>query len=147
MLVEEEDKEKATVSGPDFAAISFLTSIYVLFIVLSFREYFFFIPTFTRPHPVIAYVQVLTAIGWVLLILLPPLALLKRSSWSRGASWLILISALVWPISTLIIKVLNFFFYGNPFVGYLGDHPLFLLMEYGIPALYLYIWKRKRSQM
>jgi hypothetical protein len=141
------DKEKVAVARPDFAAVSILTSIYILFIVLSFREYFFFIPNFSRPYPVIAYVQVLTAIGWIFLILLPPFALLKRSTWSRSASSLILIGALIWPFSTLVIKVLNLAYYGNPFIGYLGDHPLFLLMEYGIPGLYLYIWKRKRSQM
>jgi hypothetical protein len=141
------NKEKVAVSGPAFAAVSVLTSIYILFIVLSFREYFFFIPNFSRPYPVIAYVQVLTAIGWIFLILLPPIALLKRSSWSRGASMLILIGALLWPFSTLTIKALYLSIYGNPFIGYLGDHPLFLLMEYGIPALYLYIWRKKRSQI
>ncbi len=137
-------KGKATVSGPDFTAISVLTSIYLVFIVLSFRDYFFFVPNFSRPYPVIAFVQVLTALGWISLITLPPLALLIWSRLGRHGSTILLIGALIWPLSTLTIKALYLSFYGNPYVGYMGDHPLFLLMEYGIPALYLYIWRQKR---
>jgi len=140
-------KDKITVAGPDFAVISVLTSIYIVFIVLSFREYFFFIPNFSRPYPVIAFVQVLTALGWISLIALPPLALLNWSRLGRLSSTMLLIGALIWPLSTLTIKALYLSFYGNPFIGYIGDHPLFLLMEYGIPALYLYIWRQKRSSI
>jgi hypothetical protein len=141
------NKEKVAVSGPDFAAVSALTSIYILFIVLSFREYFFFIPNFSRPYPIIAFVQVLTALGWISLIALPPIALMNWSRLGRFGPILLLVGALIWPVSTLMIKALYLSFYGNPFIGYIGDHPLFLLMEYGIPALYLYIWKQKRSQI
>jgi hypothetical protein len=140
-------KDEITVSRPDFAVISVLTSIYIVFIILSFREYFFFIPNFSRPYPVIAFVQVLTALGWISLIALPPLALLNWSRLGRLSSTMLLIGALVWPLSTLTIKALYLSFYGNPFIGYIGDHPLFLLMEYGIPALYLYIWRHKRSSI
>jgi hypothetical protein len=138
-------KDKITFAGPDFAVISILTSIYIVFIVLSFREYFFFTPNFSRPYPVIAFVQLLTALGWISLIALPPLALLNWPRLGRHASSMLLIGALVWPLSTLAIKGLNLWFYGNPFIGYLGDHPIFLLMEYGFPALYLYVWRQKRS--
>ena len=136
------------VAGPktNFSTLSFVTSMYTLFIVLSFREFFFFVPDFSRPHPEIAVVQVFTALGWIFLIVLPPLALVNWSTWSRSAPRLILVGALLWPLSTLAIKGLYLLHYGNPYVGYLGEHPLFLLMEYGIPALYLYIWKQKRSQ-
>ena len=139
-------KEKRAVAGSTFSSLSVFTSIYILFIVLSFREYFFFVPDFSRPYPEIAFVQVFTALGWIFLILLPPLALANWSSWSKGAPRLILLGALLWPLSTLTIKGLYFVHYGNPSVGYLREHPLFLLMEYGIPALYLYIWKVKRSK-
>jgi hypothetical protein len=141
-----EEKVKVARSEPNYPMLSFFTSVYMLFIVLSFREFFFFVPDFSRPHPEIAFVQVFTALGWIFLIVLPPLALAKWSSWRKGAPRLILLGALLWPLSTLTIKALHFVHYGNAFVGYLGEHPLFLLMEYGIPALYLYIWKVKRSQ-
>ena len=140
-------RDKAAIAGRDFLPVSILCSIFSAFIVLSFREYFFFIPNFSRPYPVIALVQGLTAIGWISLITLPPLALLNWSRLDRFGSAMLLIGALVWPFSTLLIKVLNLIFYGNPFIGYLGDHPLFLLMEYAIPGLYLYIWLVKRSQI
>lgn len=144
MSFKSKDHIKAPVS--DFVVTSVLTSIYISFIVLSFREYFFFIPNFSRPYPVIAFVQVLTALGWISLIVLPPLALLNWSRWGRHGSTMLLIGALVWPLSTLTIKALYLSFYGNPFIGYMGDHPLFLLMEYAIPGLYLCIWKVKRSK-
>jgi hypothetical protein len=142
-------ENKVKVAGPktNYSTLSFVTSLYTLFIVLSFREYFFFVPDFSRPHPEIAFVQVFTALGWIFLIVLPPLALVNWSKWSKGAPRLILLGALLWPLSTLTIKSLYLLHYGNPYVGYLGEHPLFLVMEYGIPALYLYIWKQKRSQI
>ena len=140
-------KEKNSFSGTNFIVVSALTSIYTVSIVLSFREYFFFIPNFSREYPVIAFVQMLTALGWISLILLPPIALLNWSRLGRLAPLLLVVGAIIWPISTLMIKVLYLLFYGNPYIGYLGDHPLFLLMEYGIPALYLYIWRTKRSQI
>jgi hypothetical protein len=142
-----ESNVTAAGSKPNFSMLSFFTSLYTLFIVLSFREYFFFVPDFSRPHPEIAFVQVFTALGWIFLIVLPPLALANWSKWTRGAPRLILLGALLWPLSTLTIKALNLFHYGNPYVGYLGEHPLFLVMEYGIPALYMYIWRKKRSQI
>jgi hypothetical protein len=141
-----EDKVETTRSECSFSLLSVFTSIYVLFIVLSFREYFFFVPDFSRPYPEIAFVQVFTALGWIFLIVLPPLALAKWSSWRKGAPRLFLLGALLWPLSTLTIKGLYLLHYGNPLIGYLGVHPIFLMMEYGIPALYLYIWKVKRSQ-
>lgn len=141
------DKVKIAKSQHDFVNQSILTSIYIIFIVISFREYFFFIPNFSRPHSIIAYIQVLTAVGWIILIILPPLALLKwRDSGGLG-SLLILIGALTWPISTILIKILNFAFYGNPYLGYMRDRPLFVLMEYLIPGFYLYVWKVKRSRL
>jgi hypothetical protein len=144
MLIEE--KVKVARSNPNYSMLSFFTSVYILFIVLSFRDYFFFVPDFSRPYPEIAFVQVFTALGWIFLIVLPPLALANWSSWSKGAPRLILLGALLWPLSTLTIKALNLVHYENAFVGYLGEHPLFLVMEFGVPALYLYIWKVKRSK-
>ena len=144
MLIE--DKVKVARSEPNYFMLSFLTSVYILFIVLSFRDYFFFVPDFSRPYPEIAFVQVFTALGWIFLIVLPPLALAKWSSWSKAAPRLILLGALLWPLSTLTIKALNLAHYKNAFAGYLGEHPLFLVMEFGVPALYLYIWRVKRNK-
>lgn len=138
---------KLSESGTDYAGVSLLTSIYTAFIILSFREFFFFMPNFSRPYPVIAFVQIVTAIGWIALIVLPPYVLTNWSRLGRFAQPLLLAGALIWPISTLIIKGLYLTFYGNPFIGYLGEHPLFFLMEYGIPAMYLYILKEKRYQI
>ena len=141
-------KRKVQIASPqpDFAIQSILTSIFNFFIVISFRQYFFFVPNFDRPHSIIAFVQVLTALGWILLIIVPPFVLLKWSDLGKSGPFLLLISALIWPISTVLIKILNLSFYGNPYMGYMKDHPLFVLMEYLIPGFYLYIWRKKRSQ-
>ena len=132
---------------PDFAIQSIFTSIFNFFIVISFREYFLFLPNFSRTHQIIAYVQVLTALGWILLIIVPPIVLLRWSDLGKLGPILLLISALIWPISTILIKILNLSFYGNPYMGYMKDRPLFVLMEYLIPGFYLYIWRKKRSQL
>ncbi len=112
--------------------------------MLSFRDYFFFVPSFSGPNPVIAYAQVLVALGWVSLVILPPFALRNWSQIGRLGPIFLLTGALLWPVSTLLIKILNLAIYGNPSVGYLQKHPIFFLMEYGIPALYLYIAREKR---
>lgn len=145
MLFKTENKKSASV--PDFSGVSILTSIYLAFIIVSFRDFFFFVPNFSRPYPVIAFVQIITTLGWIALIVIPPYVLTNWSRLGRFAQPLLLAGALIWPISTLIIKGLYLTFYGNPFIGYLGEHPLFLLMEYGIPAMYLYILKEKRYQI
>ena len=140
-------ESKLSASVADFSGVSVLTSIYSAFIILSFRDFFFFVPNFSRPYPVIAFVQIFTTLGWIALIILPPYVLTNWSRLGRLAPALLLTGALIWPISTLMIKALYLTFYGNPFVGYLGEHPLFLLMEYGIPVMYLYILKEKRYQI
>ena len=137
---------KTAKARSNFIAQSVFTSIYILFIVLSFRGYFFFLPNFSRTHQIIAYVQVFTTLGWIFLILLPPIALWKWSDWGKFGPSLLLIGALWWPVSTLAIKLLNFSFDGNPYVAYLVERPIFLLMEYIIPGFYLYVWRKKRSQ-
>ena len=140
-------RAKMVKSQSDFATQSILISVYTFFIVISFRDYFFFIPNFARPHSIIAFVQVLTAAGWILLIILPPFALSRWPNLGKFGPIILLIGALTWPISTILIKLLNLMFYGNRYMGYLGDHPLFILLEYLIPAFYIYIWRRKHFQI
>lgn len=142
-------KSKVQTAGPqpDFVIQSVFISIYILFIVLSFRGYFFFLPNFSRTHQIIAYVQVLTTIGWIFLILLPPIVLWKWSAWGKLGPSLLLIGALLWPVSTVAIKMLNFSFNGDPYMAYMVERPIFLLMEYVIPGFYFYVWRKKRSQI
>jgi hypothetical protein len=72
---------------------------------------------------------------------------LKWPALGRLGPVLLLIGALTWPISTILIKILNLSFYGNPYMGYMRDHPLFVVMEYLIPGFYLYIWRKNRFHL
>ncbi len=141
------DLEKPTKSfGKEFYLFSFITSMYLFFTVISFRSYFFFTPNFSRPEKLIAFTQVITSIGWAALIFIPPLLLKKSQGWGKFTSLMFLASALIWPVSTLTIKLLNLIYFGTPYVGYLGDHPLFLLMEFAVPAFYISLWVRIRRR-
>ena len=141
------DLEKPIKSlGKEFYLLSFITSIYLFFTVISFRSYFFFTPNFSRPEKLIAFTQVITSIGWVALISVPPLLLRKSQWWGKLSSLMFLASALIWPVSTLMIKLLNLIYFGTLYVGYLSAHPVFLLMEFAVPAFYIYLWVRIRRQ-
>ena len=137
-------KEMKTVQKGYFR-FSLLTSIYLFFIVLSFREYFFFLPNFSRPQTLIALTQIFTTIGWVALILAPPILLRKMQAMNKSKSLLFLVSVLIWPLSTLTIKALNYYYFKALYIDYLGIHPLFILFEYVIPALYIYMWRGSRK--
>jgi hypothetical protein len=141
-----EFEKKAKSSSKQFYWLSVVTSIYLFFVVISFRNYFFFLPNFARPEKPIAFMQVMTTIGWVSLIFIPPLLLRNREKWGKFSSVIFLASSLIWPASTLIIKSLNYLYFGSPYVGYLKLHPLFLLMEFAVPVFYCLIWVRIRRQ-
>ena len=141
------DLEKPTKSlGKEFYMLSVMTSTYLFFTVISFRNYFFFTPNFARPEKLIAFTQVITTIGWVALILIPPFLLRNSQRWGKFSSITFLASSLIWPVSTLTIKLLNMIYFGTPYVGYLNAHPLFLLMEFAVPAFYISLWIRIRRQ-
>lgn len=126
--------------------LSLLTSLYLFLVVISFRNYFFFLPNFSRSEKPIAFTQVMTTIGWVALISIPPLLLRNSQRWGKFYSFTFLATALIWPLSTLTIKLLNLIYFGTPYVGYLSAHPLFLLMEFAVPAFYIYLWVKIRRQ-
>jgi len=130
--------------GKEFLMLSVVTSIYLFFTVISFRNYFFFAPNFARTEKPIAFMQVFTTIGWVALIFIPPLLLKSTQRWGKFPSIMFLASALLWPASTLTIKLLNLIYFGTPYVGYISAHPLFLLMEFAVPTFYIFIWLRIR---
>ena len=132
--------------GKEFHLLSVSASIYLFFTVISFRNYFFFTPDFARPEKAIAIMQVSSAFGWVALIFIPPILLRNSQRWGKLSSFSFLASSLIWPVSTLTIKLLNLIYFGTPYVGYLGDHPLFLLMEFAVPAFYISLWVRIRRQ-
>jgi hypothetical protein len=136
-------REMKMIQKRDFR-FSLLTSIYLLFIVLSFREYFFFLPNFSRPQTLIALTQIFTTIGWIALIVAPPTLLRKSQVMGRAKSLLFLASVLIWPLSTMTIKVLNYYYFDAPYIDYLGVHPLFILFEYVIPAVYVFMWRKSR---
>jgi hypothetical protein len=136
-------REMKMIQKRDFR-FSLLTSIYLLFIVLSFREYFFFLPNFSRPQTLIALTQIFTTIGWIALIVAPPILLRKSQVMGRSRSLLFLASVLIWPLSTMAIKVLNYYYFDAPYIDYLGVHPLFILFEYVIPAVYVFMWRKSR---
>ena len=141
------DLEKPTKSlGKEFYILSFITSIYLFFTVISFRSYFFFTPNFARPEKLIAFMQVVTTIGWVLLIFSPPFLLKNAQRWGKFSSATFLVSVLIWPVSTVTIKLLNLIYFGSPYIGYLSAHPLFLLMEFAVPTFYMILWVRIRRQ-
>ena len=141
------DLEKPIKSlGKEFYILSVITSIYLFFTVISFRSYFFFTPNFARPEKPIAFMQVITTMGWVALIFIPPFLLRNSQRWGKFSSVTFLVSALIWPLSTLTIKLLNLIYFGSPYTGYLSAHPLFLLMEFAVPAFYMILWVRIRRQ-
>ena len=124
--------------------ISWTTSAFLILVVLSFRQFFFFVPNFSRPEVVIAVVQIFYAFGWILLIFVTPLLLFRARLGEKSFSALFLLSVLLWPISTVTIKLLNWYYFGKPNVEYWLAYPVFIFMEVVVPIGYLLYWVKSK---
>lgn len=124
--------------------MSLMVSVVLLLTVLSFPSYFFFIPGVPDGFTIFSFMQLFSAAGWFLLIVVPPLmfGFSHISTWGHVRSTIFLISVLLWTASTVLIQVVTLALYGEVWLEYLLVYPIFLFMSLGAPVLYVIMWSQ-----
>lgn len=116
--------------------VSSMLSLISITVILSFRDFFFFVPLAggISFREVFAFIS---QIGWVLLIITPPLLLRKVEGWSSLKMWLLISASSLYTLATLGIKVNNVMNFGDPFAAYLTTYPSLFFLEWLLPAFYV----------
>jgi hypothetical protein len=129
------ESHKATLAG----------SFMVFLIILSLRDYFLFVP-FKEGFNFLAFMGFLTILGWILILIVPPIVILssKEGHWAAWKTYTLIVSSTFWTISTLIIKIYGLLAFGQLWTGYWIAHPIMLFLEFLLPAYY--IWLAVRFQ-
>ena len=105
-------------------------------IILSFRQFFFYVP-FGSGFSFRETFAFLAQIGWISLLFLPPLILRGAERWTNLRMWLLIASSSIYTLATVAIKGNNLALFGDPFALYLATYPALLFLEWGLPAFYL----------
>lgn len=122
--------------------VSVINSAVILLTVLSFPNYFFFIPGVPDGFTVFSFIQLFSSAGWFLLIVVPPImfGFSHISQWGHVRSTLFFISVLLWTVSTLIIQIIALALYGEIWLEYMIVYPIFFFMSLGAPFIYVMMW-------
>ena len=118
-------------------------SVMFFFITLSFQAFFYFLPDMAAGD-VRPLLLVLYQIAWPIAIVVPPLVIARRNqlggTWTKGLSSLFLVSVLLWPVITLLIKIRSLAAFGQVPLEYWGLYPVFILLEIIWPLANLVFW-------
>ena len=116
--------------------VSLILSIASASIVLSFRKFFFYVP-FAGGFGFRETFAFIALLGWIALVVIPPLLLRRIERWSDLKTGLLIGAASLYTLATLAIKVNNTVLYGDPFVLYLVNYPALFFLEWLLPAFYI----------
>jgi hypothetical protein len=121
--------------------------MFVAFIVFTFDQYFFFVP-FSNGVDVLSVLQALTMVGWVSLLAVPPLMFYRDDAiWNNQRFWLFVVAVTSWTVSTALIKLYNLINYGSLYADYLWVYPVFIMFEWIIPAIYIWLASDLREKV
>lgn len=119
--------------------MSVLSSVFVVGVLLTFPNYFFFMP-FQNGFNALTLLQLLTILGWISL-LVTPLVMFRSEEmlWSKNRFYIFTILVSLWTISTLLIKIYNYANFGTWFADYLWVYKIFIVFEWLLPAFYIWL--------
>ena len=138
-----EDDRTEAASG-EGVMTSLVITVVLALTVLSYRDWFFFVPIVGNGLNVISVLQVFSAIGWVSLILVPPFMIWQHRGFVGARKVIFLASALLWPMATILIAFAPYATLGKVYLDYLKDSPIFLFMDLLAPGYYLMYWRTNR---
>jgi len=118
-------------------AVSLAISVFGVAVILSFSNFFFQVPFQGRFAPFREVFAFVSQIGWVLLLLVPPIMLRKIRNWSASKSIILISSVIIYPASLLVLKIYFTITFGNAYAGYLLNFPALFLLEWVVPAFYV----------
>lgn len=116
-------------------------SLFVFLLTLSFKSYFYYIPRFSPHYYVIPALQYFATLGWIAMIIGPNVFFWNAYTWNSRKSRLLLISALLWPVSIFLIKVVELIQFHNAYMHYWVSYPIFIAMDVALPLFYVLLWR------
>lgn len=122
----------------DIFKVSLAASVVTALIALSFRQYFFYVP-FQNGVDLISTFGFFALIGWIALVLVPPLILSRTETWKNFRHVTFLISVSMWTGATLAIKIYTLSTIGQIFADYLVAYPALFFVEWLLPIYYIFL--------
>jgi hypothetical protein len=121
----------------DFFLTSCVVSVVIAATAFSFPRFFLYVP-FARGMDVLSFLGFFALLGWVLMMVVPPLLLNpKITNWRSSHLYFLLGSVLIYPLSTLGVKILGLVSLGEIWIQYLLNYPILLAIEWLFPILYM----------
>ena len=130
--------EKLNIYKLDIFKVSIAASAVTALIILSFRQYFFYIP-FQNGFDAISTFGFLALLGWISLVVVPPIVLSGAEKWTTRRHVIFLISVLMWTGSTLAIKIYTLSTVGQIWADYLVAYPALFFVEWLLPGYYVFL--------
>ncbi len=124
---------------------SLVISAVLALVVLSYRDWFFFVPILSNGLNAISVIQIFSTVGWVSLILIPPFMIYQERGFAGSRGAVFLGSALLWPLATVLIALVTFATFGKFYLDYLAQSPIFFFMDILAPAYYVLFWRSRRD--
>jgi len=123
-------------------------SIFIVFwlIVITFPSFFFFNPL-DDPDMVRRIELTISTIGWISLSTFVPIVLFIFAEGLRKARHLVLILALIYPLSLVASQITIYMRTGSPYLNYLVDFPIFIFTDIILPILIVFIWIDLREKV
>lgn len=117
--------------------VSVFMSVIGATIVLSFQRFFLFVPFSGQVAWFRELFAFLSQVGWVLLLVVPPLLLRKVDAWSIAKTSALIASATLYPASLLVLKIYFLVSFGDTYAVYLVNFPALFFLEWLLPAFYV----------
>lgn len=122
-----------------FKLLAFFIFISFWLIVITFPSFFFFNPL-DEPDMVRRVELTISTFGWISLSTLVPILLFVFAEGMRKARHLVLLLALIYPISLIASQITIYLQTGSPYLTYLIDFPVFIFTDIILPIIVVLIW-------
>jgi hypothetical protein len=120
-------------------------SLFIVGVVLTFPRFFLFNPL-AEGDGLRAFELTLSSFGWMLLLVGPPIILIRYSAGYRNLIGFLPVVALLWPVSLILSHITLFLQHGVWYTGYLIQYPIFTITDIVLPIFYMYLWDVLRDR-
>jgi hypothetical protein len=121
--------------------LSLTISGVLLLQILTFPTFFFLNPFANSLSLFLTVAQVATMVGWIVLVLAPPVLIALRERVGKRFTLYLSIAALVWPAALLLVRFAVLGLTGDPAINYLFNYPIFIFSDIAVPIIY---WRMAR---
>lgn len=125
--------------------LSLAASVIGVLTIFSFPNFFLYVP-FSTGINTVTVLGFLTMLGWISLLVSPPLLIGLSRRWSKKRSVWLIISVLLYPLATVLVKISSLIVYGEIWANYLVSYPILIFLEWLLPAAYVFLAIRLRRR-